>query len=30
MKTDMELKKDILAELKWQPTVDAADIGVHY
>ena len=28
MKTDMELKNDVLAELKWQPTVDAADIGV--
>ena len=28
MKTDMELKKDVLDELKWQPTVDAADIGV--
>lgn len=28
MKTDMELKNDILAELRWDPSVDAEQIGV--
>jgi len=28
MKTDLELKKDILAELAYEPSVNAADIGV--
>ncbi len=28
MKTDSELKSDVQAELEWQPTVDAAHIGV--
>jgi len=28
MKTDMELKNDVLAELLWEPGVDAAEIGV--
>jgi osmotically-inducible protein OsmY len=28
MKTDMELQADILAELKWEPRVNAAHIGV--
>ena len=27
-KTDMELKDDVLAELKWEPSVDEAEIGV--
>ena len=28
MKTDSELQHDVLAELEWEPTVDAAEIGV--
>lgn len=28
MKTDSQLKSDVLAELKWQPRVNAAHIGV--
>jgi osmotically-inducible protein OsmY len=28
MKTDSQLQQDVLAELKWEPSVDAADIGV--
>ncbi len=28
MKTDMQLQQDVLAELKWEPSVNAADIGV--
>ncbi|QHE86123.1 BON domain-containing protein [Hydrogenophaga sp. BPS33] len=28
MKTDMQLKDDILAELKWTPDVNEADVGV--
>lgn len=28
MKTDAQLKKDILAELTWDPTVKATDVGV--
>ena len=28
MKTDAELKQDVLAELKWEPSVNAARIGV--
>src|SRR5438874_3703175 len=28
MKSDSELQRDVLEELKWEPSVDAADIGV--
>lgn len=28
MKTDVQLKDDILAELKWAPDVHATDVGV--
>ncbi len=28
MKTDLELQQDVLAELKWEPSVNAAHIGV--
>lgn len=28
MKTDPEIKADVLAELKWDPTVDETDVGV--
>lgn len=28
MKTDKDLQSDVMAELRWDPTVDAADIGV--
>ena len=28
MRTDEELKNDILAELKWDPRIESADIGV--
>jgi osmotically-inducible protein OsmY len=28
MKTDVQLQRDILDELKWEPSVDAAVIGV--
>ncbi|MFM1856800.1 MAG: hypothetical protein RLZ83_2109, partial [Pseudomonadota bacterium] len=28
MKTDSELKKDVLAELEWDPEINAASIGV--
>lgn len=28
MKTDSQLQQDVLAELKWEPSVDAAQIGV--
>lgn len=28
MKTDLQLQQDVLAELKWEPAVDAAQIGV--
>lgn len=28
MKTDSQLKQDVLAELAWEPSVDAAQIGV--
>jgi osmotically-inducible protein OsmY len=28
MKSDSELQRDVLAELKWEPSVDHADIGV--
>ena len=28
MKTDMQLQQDVLAELKWEPSVNAAHIGV--
>ena len=28
MKTDSELQRDVLDELKWEPSVDAAHIGV--
>ncbi len=28
MKTDIQLQKDILAELSWDPAVNATDVGV--
>ena len=28
MKTDPQLQQDVITELKWQPSVNAADIGV--
>ncbi len=28
MKTDTELQRDVIAELKWEPSVNAAEIGV--
>lgn len=28
MKTDLDLQRDVLAELKWEPSVNAAHIGV--
>ena len=28
MKTDTELQKDVMDELKWEPTIKASDIGV--
>jgi len=28
MKTDAQLQTDVLAELRWQPSIDAANIGV--
>jgi osmotically-inducible protein OsmY len=28
MKTDLQLQQDVITELKWQPSVNAADIGV--
>ena len=28
MKNDKELQRDVLEELQWQPSVDAAAIGV--
>jgi len=28
MKNDIQLQKDVLAELKWQPAINAAEIGV--
>jgi osmotically-inducible protein OsmY len=28
MKTDSEIQKDVIAELDWQPSVDATRIGV--
>jgi osmotically-inducible protein OsmY len=28
MKTDVELQRDVIAELAWNPVVNAADIGV--
>ena len=28
MKTDIQVQQDIIAELKWEPSVNAADIGV--
>lgn len=28
MKTDMQMQQDVLAELKWEPAVNAAQIGV--
>jgi hypothetical protein len=28
MKTDTQLRQDVLEELKWEPSVDANDIGV--
>jgi osmotically-inducible protein OsmY len=28
MKTDIQVQQDVLAELKWEPSINAADIGV--
>ena len=28
MKTDTQLQHDVIAELKWKPSVNAAQIGV--
>ena len=28
MKTDIQLQQDVIAELKWEPSVNAAQIGV--
>ena len=28
MKTDVELRRDVLDELEWEPSIDAAQIGV--
>ena len=28
MKADLQLQQDVITELKWQPSVNAADIGV--
>ncbi|MDQ3247998.1 MAG: BON domain-containing protein, partial [Chloroflexota bacterium] len=28
MKTDLQLKHDVLDELEWEPSVNAAEIGV--
>ncbi len=28
MKTDSELQRDVIEELKWEPSVNAAHIGV--
>ena len=28
MKTDAQLQQDVIAELKWEPSVNAAQIGV--
>jgi osmotically-inducible protein OsmY len=28
MKTDMQLQKDVIAELEWDPSINAADVGV--
>jgi osmotically-inducible protein OsmY len=28
MKTDLELRDDVLDELRWEPAVNAAEIGV--
>jgi osmotically-inducible protein OsmY len=28
MKTDMEIRRDVEAELAWEPSIDAARIGV--
>jgi osmotically-inducible protein OsmY len=28
MKTDLELQKDVMNELKWEPSIEAAEIGV--
>ena len=28
MKTDTQLQHDVLAELKWEPSVNAAQIGI--
>ena len=28
MKSDSEIQKDVIAELHWEPTVNAAEIGV--
>ncbi len=28
MKTDLEIKNDVLAELKWQPEIDETEIAL--
>jgi osmotically-inducible protein OsmY len=28
MKTDLEIQKDVLEELKWEPLITASEIGV--
>ena len=28
MKSDLELRRDVLDELEWEPSIDAAEIGV--
>jgi len=28
MKTDSQIQQDVIDELKWEPAVDATDIGV--
>ena len=28
MKTDAQLQRDVMEELKWEPTIHAAEIGV--
>ena len=28
MKSDAQLQQDVLAELKWEPSINAAEIGV--
>ena len=30
MKTDSQLQKDVMEELKWEPCVTASEIGVRF